>query len=287
MKYSVHNQFMLVLCTATAMTFADSSGSMAKRATYGSRIPAAPSAVRTSPQHRPSSPSTTLKGATGVVNSAAATAACTNFGNIIGTAAMLTVGLVPLGFLAGPLPDHTPLFQKLQCVYYFLSIASLANELLAIMYASVASKKLAEVAVAPALAFSAADLIQHDYELHWLGSQIHFMGGLLGFIGMVLIRAYTLFPPPLNQAAAGLGGAALLGMVSIANAGVAADGDGRGHIFGGNLATLTIRYLWLQVKNVWQKKGLVALAALVLGLASIGSAGYNLCLPVTYQPSRK
>jgi hypothetical protein len=81
-----------------------------------------------------------------------------------------------------------------------------------------------------------------------------------------------------------LAGAALLGMVSIANAGVA-EGDGRNDLFGGNLLTLSLRYLWLQVKNVWQRKGLVALAALVLGLASIGNAGYNLFMPETYQPT--
>lgn len=206
---------------------------------------------------------------------------------MIGPAAMLAGGLVPLGFLAEPLPDHTPLLRKLQCVYYFLSVASLANELLAIMYATVASNKLTEVAVVvPPAVSSVFALIKRDYELQWVGCNVHFMLGLLGFVGMVLIRAYALFPASLNRAAAGLGMSALLGMLSIVNAGVA-QGDGRGHVFGGNLLTLALRYAWLLLRNVWQTRGAVALSALVLGVLSLGGAARNLFMPETYQPKQR
>ena len=285
MRVPLRTYLFLVLCTTTTVVSAQSSGPIANRGPSTSRPQlASTSGIRPTQHYRQPLSSNLNKAATGVIGSAAATAARTSFGSIIETATMLTVGLVPLSFMAGPLPAHTPLYHKLQCVYYFLSVASLANELLAIMYATVASIKLAEVAVEPAVAFSAADLIKQDFELHWLGCRVHLMAGLLGFMGMVLIRAYTLFPFPLNQAAAGLAGAALLGMLSIANVGVA-EGDGRNDLFGGNMLTLSLRYLWLQVKNVWQRKGLVALAALVLGLASIGNAGYNLFMPETYQPT--
>jgi len=212
-------------------------------------------------------------------------AARTLFGNMIGPAAMLSGGLVPLGFLADPIPDHTPILHKLKCVYYFLSVASLANNLVAIMYATVACNKLTETVVTVA-APSAFALIKRDYELAWVGCNVHFMGGLFGFVGMILIRAYTLFPESLNQAAAGLGGAALLTMLSIVNVGIS-QGDGAGHVFGGNLLTLSVRYLWLLSKNVFQSKGLVAFAALGLGLVSAGAAGKNLFMPETYQPGMK
>ena len=46
---------------------------------------------------------------------------------------------------------HKPLLRKLQCVYYFLSVAALANDLVAIVYATVACNKLTEVAAPAAI----------------------------------------------------------------------------------------------------------------------------------------
>lgn len=294
MRLVVQNFLMLALCVVPALSFAQgASGGRAPPppparrasaarpvATTGSRLPPAPRTTAAAAS------ATSLRASAAAADAAAAAAAAarTLFANIIGPSAMLAGGLVPLGFLAGPIPDHTPALQKLRRVYYVLSIASLSNELLAITYATVASNKLTEVAAAPAASVFA--LIKRDYELQWVGCNVHFLGGLLGFVGMVLIRAYALFPAALNRSAAGIGGAALLAMVSVVNAGVA-QGDGRGGAFGGNVVSLGMRYLWLLVRNVWQTKGVVALAALLLGVVSLASAGYNLFLPETYRPAKK
>ena len=80
------------------------------------------------------------------------------FSNMIGPASMLTGGLVPLGFLADPLPvenDNNKKTQKwkkkARCLYQALAVTSLLNNLVAIMYATVATNKLTEVPSAPAM----------------------------------------------------------------------------------------------------------------------------------------
>jgi hypothetical protein len=195
------------------------------------------------------------------------------FGNIIGPAAMLAGGLVPLGFLAEPLPDNTPLRKKMSCLYYFLSVASLVNQLLAIMYATVACNKLLEIPVASAPSVFA--LILRDYELPWIGTNVHFIFGLLGFVAMILIRAFALFPPSVNKSAAGLGGAALLAMLSVVNVGVS-EGDGRGQQFGGNILSLVVRYGVLVVNQIFTKGGYIAFASFVLAVMSTVTAASNL-----------
>jgi len=184
------------------------------------------------------------------------------FGNIVGPASMLTGGLVPLGFLAAPLPDDGKKWkQKARCLYMALSVASLLNELLAIMYATVATNKLTEVASAPAASVFA--LIQRDYELPWVATNVHFMLGLIGFCAMIMLRALCIFPISLNSALAGMALSALVGMISIINGGVA-QGDGRGSRHGGTIVSLGARYVTLLTKNIYQRKSPLAAVSIVL-----------------------
>jgi hypothetical protein len=162
------------------------------------------------------------------------------FGNLISPAAMLMGALVPLSFLASPLPEDRPHRKKLKCIYSLLSVASVLSNLIAIMTATVARNMLTEIPSAPAASVFA--LIRRDCELPWLAANAHFLMGLLGFGGMVALRTYLLLPgPTLNAAAAGMSAAACLAMLSIVNAGVRA-GDGRGHRFSHSLFGLLIRY---------------------------------------------
>ena len=184
------------------------------------------------------------------------------FGNVMSPAAMLTGGLVPLGFLAEPMPDDgKPWKKKANRLYMVLSVASLANELMAIMYATVASNKLTEAAVRPATSVFA--LIKRDYELPWIGTNLHFMLGMMGFVGMIMLRALCLFPVSFNSATAGLAFSALLGMMSIVNVGIS-EGDGRGKKLGGNLVTLGFRYVSLLVKEIHAKKTVMGALSLTL-----------------------
>lgn len=206
------------------------------------------------------------------------------FGNMISPAAMLASGLVPLGFLTKPLPDNTPWRKKLCCVYSVLSVVSMTNELVAIMYATVSSNQLAEIAIQPAA--SVIDLLTRDFELPWIGTNVHFVLGLLGFVSMVLIRALLLFPPPLNRSAAGIAVAALCAMMSALNLGVSA-GVGRDQIFGGNFFSLSLRYLTLIAKHLSNRGGVMAWAAVAVALVSTASVARTLLSPETYTPTLK
>lgn len=198
------------------------------------------------------------------------------FGNIINPAALLSGGLVPLGFLAKPPPGDKPWQKKMRCIYFLLSVLSLANELMAIMYATVASNKLTETVTAPAESVFA--LIKRDYELPWVATNVHFMFGLIGFIAMIMVRVLTIYPKPLNSAAAGLAGAAALAMCGVLNTGVS-EGDGRGDAFGGNMLSLVARYVILLVKQLHAKKGIFATASLVLAVVSSVLAVRSLLAP--------
>jgi len=189
---------------------------------------------------------------------------------------MLAGGLVPLSFLAPPIPDDTPLKKKLGCLYNIISVLSLSSELLCIIYATIASNKLVETAVLPAK--SVFELIQRDYELSWIATNVHFMAGLMGFLAMVALRAYTLFPSRLNKAAAGTAGAFLLAMISVVNKGVSR-GDGRGHVFASSIISLNLRYGVLLVKQLQQSGGILAMASIGLGLVSAVAAVRALLSP--------
>jgi hypothetical protein len=191
------------------------------------------------------------------------------FSNIISPAALLAGGLVPLGFLAAPLPGDKPLHKKLRCIYSLLSVVSLSSELMAIVYATVAANKLTETTVVPAA--SAFALIQRDYELSWIATNVHFLFGLFGFLSMIGLRAYTIFPKKLNHAAAGIVGASLLGMCSVVNRGVSA-GDASGSSYGNSILSLVTRYGILLTKQLKNTGGIMSMTGIALGIVSTALA---------------
>jgi len=150
-----------------------------------------------------------------------------------------------------------------------LAVLSLSSELTAVVYATVASNKLTEIVAAPAA--SAFALIQRDYELSWIATNVHFLFGLFGFVSMIGLRALTIFPCKLNRAAAGFAFSALFGMCSVVNLGVSA-GDGTGRVHGSSIVTLIFRYCVLLAKQLKKTGGIMAMAAIALGLVSTALA---------------
>ena len=198
------------------------------------------------------------------------------FSNLIGPAAMLSSAIVPLGFLGPPMPRDKPWKKKMDCIFNILTVISLANELLAIMYASVASNLLVRVKSDPAASVFA--LVRRDYELPWVACNVHFMLGLAGFVGMVTSRSLSFFPSTLNLAAAGFGGSAILGMFSIGNFSVNL-GDGRGNALGNNLVALVLRYMILLAAHFKRHHSVVGALACVLAAASTMLTIRNLLQP--------
>ena len=186
------------------------------------------------------------------------------FGNIIGPASMLTGGMVPFWLFSPPLPQAKEKWKKrVRCVYDTFCVISILNELLAIMYATVASNSLTRVAAKPAA--SVFDLIQRDYELSWVATNVHFMLGLFGFGGMVMTTVLLRYPAKLNTSLCGVAFSALLGMASIANVGVV-EGDGQGKRLGSNIFSLGLRYVFLSMKSVAEKKTVIGLLSFALFL---------------------
>lgn len=191
------------------------------------------------------------------------------FANLITPSTMLAGSLVPLGFLAPPLPSNKPYDKRLKKAYSLIAILSLCNVAAAVIYATVASNKLTEIVPAPAPSVFA--LIQRDYALPWIATNVHFLCGLFGFMGLIGLRAVAVFPSHLNKASAGIALSALLGMFSIVNRGVSA-GDGEGHVFGSSIWTLATRYVVLLAKRTKASKGIMATTSIVLGIASVAFA---------------
>lgn len=206
------------------------------------------------------------------------------FGNMIGPASMLAGGLVPISFLAPPLPDDTRLKKKIKCLYSIISVLSLSSELLCIIYATIASNKLVETAAAAMPAKSVFELIQRDYELSWIATNVHFIAGLFGFLSLVCIRAYTIFPKRLNVAAAGAAFSSLLGMCSVVNYGISR-GDGAGHTYGRSVISLNVRYGSLLIKQLREKGGVLTVLAIGLGLVS-AVLGVRALLSPEEEPSK-
>ena len=123
------------------------------------------------------------------------------FNNMRTPAALIGGALVPIGMLTAPTitKDDTKFDRVVKRVNILVAVSSLLSEVLAVVYASIAINKLTEVP--SPLTTNVADLISQKYELAWLGTNIHFLYGLLGFGLIVGGKAYFLFGNPVGKIA--------------------------------------------------------------------------------------
>jgi len=190
------------------------------------------------------------------------------FDNMRAPAALLAGGLVPLGILGAEAVKEgdKPLVKGLKKASILLAVASLLNEIFAVTQASIAINKLVEVPSPPTS--SVAELIskKQRYELLWLGTNFHFLAGMMGFGLLVGIKAYLMFGNPIGNLAIGLTASFFLGALATINRGVAfgtGDGDGR---FASNFFGLTLRYFGLMAKE--STTGVCSMAYVIISLAT-------------------
>ena len=160
------------------------------------------------------------------------------FNNMKTPATLLFGALVPLGFLA-PLPDSADgkPYATLRRLHLLLAVFSLSNELISVIYATAASNRLIETAIAPSA--SVFCLLERDFELPWLATNVHFLLGVAGAMTMVGMRVFLSFAgSPLAVAAVGASASALILMTEVINAEVARSGRG-------SFGTLIVRYMYL------------------------------------------
>ncbi|KAJ1635572.1 hypothetical protein T492DRAFT_965359 [Pavlovales sp. CCMP2436] len=120
-------------------------------------------------------------------------------------------------------------------------------------------------------------LLMRDYEQYWLGTNVHFLLGLLGAVAMIGIRAGLL--GGVLPAATAVSG--ILLMTSIVNRGIAiGDGSGvDGVKFGSHFGSLIMRYMFIVAQQAVREGGPLALASVILPTASVALALRRLFAP--------
>lgn len=182
------------------------------------------------------------------------------FNNMRTPAALIGGALVPLGLLnAAPVVEADSKRTKLlKRAYVLMAVASLLSEILAVTYSTIAINKLVEVAQAPTAGVT--ELIANYHELAWLGTNIHFLLGMMGFGLIVGAKASLVFGNPIGKIAGLWSVAAFMQALSVVNRGIAQSQ------FGSNIFTLTLRYGSLLLVNA---KGVMSISAVAVFLYSL------------------
>ena len=215
-----------------------------------------------------------------------APAAASLFNNMKLPAAVVTAGMISLGFATRfpELPRDTldkvyPQSLRAQCaklerLHIVLGLLSVTSELIVVLWAAVAVNQLTERAYDPAL--SVWDLIHRDCDLAWSAVNSHYILGIIGFTGMLWLRAYVMLlgasasKSLMNAASTGTAAATCL-MVSIVNRGVESGGGTSVDRYGDTILDLFSHYaaLLLKVATDEASPGPLQLSAMVLETASL------------------
>lgn len=183
------------------------------------------------------------------------------FDNMRAPAALLAGAIVPLGFFAAPKleKDDSPREKFVKRLHYLVASIGICCELIAVVWSTVAVNKLNEAAVHPSM--SLMELLQRDYELPWIGCNVHFIVGLMAFASLLVSYAYVSFGAVSKPIACVVCAAECL-MISVVNDGVV-QGDGRegGVRFGCNLFSLIKRYGFLLITHAVHGHRLTLLAS--------------------------
>jgi len=187
-----------------------------------------------------------------------APAATSLFNNMKTPASILASAMVPLGLLNTlPVNEKHPdnkFTNILRKSYLLITVVSFFNELMAVMWATVAVNRLTETVVAPAE--SVWHLLNRDYSLSWAAVNTHFVLGMIGFVGIVGTRALFMLQlcetnKYLSTALSSSVGAAFALMIAIVNRGVEKGGSNEVRGFGRNIFGLLGNYAYLLRKQAF------------------------------------
>lgn len=232
------------------------------------------------------SPEMATMGGTSQLFADYAPAAASLFNNMKLPAAVVTAGMISLGFATRfpELPRDSlervyprelrARCAKLERLHVVLGLASVTSELIVVLWAAVEVNQLTERAYDPAR--SVWDLIHRDCDLAWSAVNSHFMIGIVGFTAMLWLRAYVMLlaagASRLLMGAASTGtAAALCLMVSIVNRGVESGGGNGVDRYGTNILDLFAHYasLLLEAATNGESPGPLQLSAMMLETASL------------------
>ena len=178
-------------------------------------------------------------------------AAAALFNNMRTPAALIGASIVPLGILSAPIVESTDDAReiRLKNANMLLAIISLLNQVLAIVYSTVAVNKIAELTYDPTE--GVAQFIEKYHELSWVGTNVHFLLGLMGFACLALAKPYHVYGKNVGDIAACWIGAAMVMCISIVNRGISAYGamDDSSLQFANNLGGLVVTYVKLLLQE--------------------------------------
>ncbi|GKY98267.1 hypothetical protein MPSEU_000784400 [Mayamaea pseudoterrestris] len=196
------------------------------------------------------------------------------FNNMKTPASIIAGALMPLGFL-NPLPmknEEKPegSFKRgLRLSYQVVAMLSLLSELISVMWATVAVNQLTEMQIAPAE--SVWHLLIRDFNVPWLGTNAHFVFGMLGFAYMLACRTYFHYDGGrMGTGIAGLAFSGLLLMISIVNRGVSS-GSGQGLRYGRHVGGLFYSYVVKLMQRAFTARtfGPLEVGSIVLAATSL------------------
>jgi hypothetical protein len=215
-----------------------------------------------------------------------APAAASLFNNMKLPAAVVTAGMISLGFATRfpelPRDSLEKVYSqelrgqcaKLERFHIVLGLISVTSELIVVLWAAVEVNQLTERAYE--LSYSVWDLIHRDCDLAWSAVNSHFIIGIIGFTAMLWLRAYVMLlsakaSNKLMVAASSGTAAALCLMVSIVNRGVASGGGNSDDSYGATILDLFQHYafLLLQFATDADSPGPLQLSAMVLETTSL------------------
>lgn len=217
-----------------------------------------------------------------------APAATSLFNNMKLPAAVVTAGMISLGFATGfpDLPRETainkdffPPYIRKRCealrrLHIVVALIAVTSELIVVLFAAVEVNQLTERHYAPA--YSVWDLIQRDCDLAWSAVNSHFILGIIGFVTMLALRAYVMLlsaqaSNTLMTAASTGTTAALCLMISIVNRGVESGGGNQVDRYGNTILDLFQHYAMLlaQAATNEASPGPLQLSAIVLETISL------------------
>jgi hypothetical protein len=216
-----------------------------------------------------------------------APAAATLFNNMKLPAAVVTAGMISLGFATRfpelPRDSLEKVYSqelraqcaKLERLHIVLGLISVTSELIVVLWAAVEVNQLTERAYEPS--YSVWDLIHRDCDLAWSAVNSHFIIGIIGFTAMLWLRAYVMLlsakaSSKLMNAASSGTAAALCLMVSIVNRGVESGGGNSADSYGNTILDLFQHYafLLLQFATDADSPGPLQFLAILLESTSLG-----------------
>ncbi|CAJ1326957.1 unnamed protein product [Effrenium voratum] len=186
------------------------------------------------------------------------------FDNMRGPAVLLAGAIVPLGFFAAPRieKDDPAWLKRGKRLHYLLASIAICCELVAVVWSTIAVNKLNETNTAPAR--SLMELLQRDYELPWIGCNVNFIFGLMGFASLLVSFSYVSFGPVSRPIACTVLAAECF-IISIVNDGVVqGDGQEGGLRFGCNLFSLVRRYLRLLLVHAVKGQRIMVVASFLM-----------------------